>query len=72
MKLSLQYLNDTNGKPTAVQIPISEWQKLMKSHLHLEKLMDVKSGLEQALKELESMRKGKLNKQTLSDFLNEI
>ena len=72
MKLSLQYLNDTNGKPTAVQIPIGEWQKLMKNHLHLEKLIEVKSGLEQAFKELELLRKGKINKQTLSDFLNEI
>lgn len=27
---NIQYLHDSNGKPTAVQIPIKEWQKIEK------------------------------------------
>lgn len=33
--MSLQYIADYAGKPTAVVIPIKEWEKLVKKHADL-------------------------------------
>jgi hypothetical protein len=29
MKIALQYVSDLNGKPQAVQMPVSEWEKVL-------------------------------------------
>lgn len=29
MKIALQYLNDINGNTQAVQLPLTEWEKLL-------------------------------------------
>jgi small nuclear ribonucleoprotein (snRNP)-like protein len=29
MKLALQYLNDINGKPKAVQLSLTDWEKVL-------------------------------------------
>ena len=72
MKLSIQYLNDTNGNINAVQIPLTEWENLMTKLKKYEQTLKVKSDLNEAFEQVEKMRKGKIKKQTLSEFLNEI
>ena len=29
MKIELQYVNDVNGKTQAVQLPLTEWEKVL-------------------------------------------
>jgi len=72
MKLSLQYLNDTNGNINAVQVPLTEWKSLMNKLKKYEQTLKVKSDLTEAFEQVKKMREGKIKKQTLSDFLNEI
>ena len=72
MKLSVQYLNDTNGNIHAVQIPFTDWEKLMNKFKKYEQALKVKSDLTDAFEQVRKMREGKIKKQTLSDFLNEI
>ena len=72
MKLSLQYVNDKEGNLQAVQIPIAEWKKLLKKLSTYEQSLKIKSDLEEAFAEVKQMREGKIQKQTLSDFLHEL
>jgi len=72
MKLSLQYVNDKEGNLQAVQVPIAEWKKLLKKLSAYEQSLKIKSDLEEAFAEVRQMREGKIQKQTLSDFLHEL
>jgi hypothetical protein len=72
MKIQLQYLNDQDGNLKAVQIPIEEWERLEKRLKKYEQALQVKDDLKAAFKEVKQMKAGKIPKQTLSDFLNEL
>lgn len=72
MKLQIQYLNDQEGNLTAVQVPIEDWKKLEKKLEKYEQAFRVKEDLIAAFEEVKQMRAGKIPKQTLSDFLNEL
>jgi hypothetical protein len=72
MKSGISYISDANGKPLAVQLSLNEWEKILNKLKSFEKLVKVKSDLEEAFRQVEQMRKGKIKKQTLSDFLDEI
>ncbi|GAB3925428.1 type II toxin-antitoxin system prevent-host-death family antitoxin [Larkinella terrae] len=39
--MALQYLSDSNGKPTAVVIPIQDWEMLKKKHEDLSELEEI-------------------------------
>ncbi len=72
MKIALQYVSDMNGNPQAVQIPISEWEKVVLQLKKSEQVLQIKSDLNIAFKQVASLRKSKAKKQTLTDFLNEL
>lgn len=72
MKIQLQYLNDQEGNLKAVQIPIEEWEKLERVLKKYEQTLQVKEDLLTAFDEVKQIRAGKIPKQTLSDFLNEL
>jgi beta-lactamase class D len=72
MKVVLQYVNDANGKTQAVQMPVSEWEKVLSYIKKSEQVLQLKSDLKTAFKQVETMRKSKAKKQTLTDFLNEL
>jgi len=72
MKLAIQYLNDSKGNINAVQLPLSEWEKVMQKIKKYEQVLKVKSDLTEAFAEVEKMKKGEIKKQTLSEFLNEL
>lgn len=72
MKIALQYVSDVKGNPQAVQIPVSDWEKVLSYIKKSEQVLKVKSDLEIAFKQVEELRKSKGNKQTLTDFLNEL
>ena len=77
--MNVQYLSDRKGRRTGVYIPIKEWEKMKKRYdlpieedepaLTKEQLIaDVK----EALEEIKLYKQGKVQLQTLDDFLNEL
>ena len=72
MKIALQYVSDMNGKPQAVQMPVSEWEKVLSRIKKSEQALQLKSDLKVAFKQVEALRKSKVKKTTLTDFLNEL
>ena len=72
MKLAIQYLHDANGITSAVQLPFTDWQKLTSQIKKYEQSLKIKSQLSDAFDEVTQMQKGKLKKQTLSNFLDEL
>lgn len=72
MKIALQYLNDSNGKTQAVQLPLTDWEKLLSKINKYEQALQLKSDLKESLEQVSILIKTKDNKQTLKEFLNEI
>jgi hypothetical protein len=72
MKIALQYVNDKNGKTRAVQLPLTEWQKVLNKLKQYEQALQLKSDLKQALEQVDSLKQRKGGKQTLKQFLNEL
>lgn len=69
MKVPMRYVNDADGNVQAVQIPVEDWNDLVEKVRHYEQLLKLKSGLANALAQVERMRSGKLRKRTLKDVL---
>ena len=61
-KISLQYVQDEHGIVSAVQIPFSEWEKLIESIKTYEQLLQVKTDLRSAFAEVQQIHEGKRRK----------
>ena len=72
MKIPVQYVSDINGNPQAVQLPISEWNKVLNKLKKYEQALKLRSDLKEALDQVAAMRKTKVKKQNLNEFLNEL
>ena len=72
MKTAIQYLNDQKGNTQAVQLPITQWTRLINRLNKYEQMLKIKSDLTQSFEEVKKMRQGKIKKQSLQDFLNEL
>ena len=70
MKLDLQYVSDSAGQTSAVQISIDEWNKIVQKLKKYEVALSIKAGLAQAVSEAQLMSKSKKAKQTLSAYLD--
>lgn len=72
MKIAIQYLNDSNGKTQAVQLPLSDWEKILDKMKTYEQSLKLKSDLKEAFAQVTQMKKSKQKKQTLIEFLDEL
>jgi hypothetical protein len=72
MKLALQYLSDADGKPKAVQLSLTDWEKVLAKLKKYEQTLKIKSDLTEAFNEVVLMKNSKEKQQTLTDFLNEL
>lgn len=72
MKIAIQYLNDSNGKTQAVQLPLSDWEKVLDKIKMYEQSLKLKSDLKEAFAQVTKMKKSKQKKQTLNEFLDEL
>ncbi len=72
MKIALQYVNDSNGKTKAVQMPLTEWEKVLSKLKKYEQTLKLKTELTEAFKEVALLKKSKEKKQSLKEFLNEL
>ena len=72
MKIALQYVSDSDGKTQSVQLPLTDWERLMNKLKKYEQTLKIKSDLKEAFEQVAELRKSKVKKQTLKDFLNEL
>ncbi len=72
MKIALQYVSDPNGRLYAVQLPITEWEKVLARIKKYEQILKLKSDIREALNEVHQLKSSKKRKQTLTEFLNEL
>jgi len=72
MKIALQYVNDMNGNTQAVQLPLSEWEKVLNKLKKYEQALKIRSDLKEAYDQVSVLKKQKGHKQSLNDFLNEL
>jgi hypothetical protein len=72
MKIPLQYVNDDKGKTRAVQMPLTDWEKVLGKLKKYEQALKLKSDLQIAFRQVAALKKTKGHKQTLKEFLNEI
>ena len=72
MKIPVQYVSDSNGNPQAVQLPLSEWNKVLNKLKKYEQALKLRSELKEAFDQVAVMRKTKAKKQNLNEFLNEL
>ena len=72
MKIALQYVNDINGNTQAVQLPLTEWEKVLNKLKKYEQALKLRSDLKEAFDQVALLKKQKRHKQTLNEFLNEL
>lgn len=72
MKIALQYVSDINGNTQAVQLPLTEWEKVLKKLKKYEQALKLKSELKEAFNQVAILKEAKGGKQTLTEFLNEL
>jgi NADH dehydrogenase FAD-containing subunit len=72
MKIALQYVNDMNGETQAVQLPLTDWEKVLNKLKKYEQALKLRSDLKEAFEEVAFLKKQKGHKQTLNEFLNEL
>lgn len=70
MKLELQYINGKNGKAEMIQMPVADWEKVLRRIRKSDQVLQIKSDLTIALNQAEKLIKSKGKKQTLTAFLN--
>lgn len=72
MKFALQYLNNAKGEVQAIQLPISEWEKVLTKLKKYEQALKLKSDIKDALDQVKMIQSGKGKRQTLNEFINEL
>lgn len=70
--MDIQYVNDSSGNTQAVQLPLSDWKKLLTKVRKYEQMLKMKNSLIEAYDQVETMKRSKAKKQTLTDFLNDL
>lgn len=73
MKIAVQYLSDSKGKTTAVQLPLAEWERVLSKLKKLEQALKLKTELNEAFEQIRELKMSKTKKkENLKDFLNEL
>jgi hypothetical protein len=73
--MNLQYITDTKGHKSAVQLPLKDWEQIQKDLDELERLRNKKlfmTELAEAVEEMKLIKEGKKQARNAEDFLNEL
>ena len=73
--MDLQYITDTKGHKSAVQLPLKDWEQIQKDLDELERLRNKKlflTELAEAVEEMKLIKEGKKQARNADDFLNEL
>ena len=69
--MNLQYITDTRGHKSAVQLPMKEWEQIQKDLLELERLRNKKlfmTELAEVVEEMKQIKEGKKQARNAEDF----
>jgi hypothetical protein len=72
MKIALQYVKDINGNTQSVQLPLTDWEKILNKLKKYEQALKLRSDLKEAFDQVAILKKQKGHKQTLNEFLDEL
>jgi len=72
MKIALQYVKDINGNTQSVQLPLTDWKKVLNKLKKYEQALKLRSDLKEAFDQVAILKKQKGHKQTLNEFLDEL
>jgi DNA-binding TFAR19-related protein (PDSD5 family) len=73
--MNLQFITDTKGHKSAVQLPLKDWEQIQKDLRELERLRNKKlfmTELAEAVEEMKLIKEGKVQARNAEDFLNEL
>lgn len=56
MKIALHYYNDMNGETQDVQLPLTEWEKVLTKLRKYEQALKLRSDMKEALEEVGSLK----------------
>lgn len=73
--MNLQFITDTKGNKSAVQLPMKDWEQIQKDLGELERLRNKKlfmTELAEAVEEMKLIKEGKKQARNAEDFLNEL
>jgi hypothetical protein len=73
--MNLQYITDTKGHKSAVQVPMKDWEQIQKDLRELERLRNKKlfmTELAEAVDEMRQIKEGKKQARNAEDFLDEL
>jgi hypothetical protein len=73
--MNLQYLTDSKGSKSAVQLSIQDWERIQKDLNELARLRNKKqfmAELAEAVEEMKLIKEGKITARSAEDFLNEL
>ena len=71
MNKAIQYVTNAKGEQNAVIVPLEEWRKLQDKYRKLKNKLDVLNGLQEAVEEVNAIKRGEKQGQTLEELLNE-
>ncbi|MCJ8166532.1 hypothetical protein MKJ04_16930 [Pontibacter sp. E15-1] len=71
MATPIQFIIDNEGHKKSVIVPFEQWEELNKKYEKLSNKVQILTGIQDALKEVEQARKSGKKLQTLTDFLDE-
>lgn len=73
--MNLQYITDTKGNKSAVQLPIKDWEQIQKDLVELERLRNKKlfmTELAEAVEEMKQIKEGRKQARNAEEMLNEL
>lgn len=73
--MNVQYITDTRGHKSAVQLPMKDWNQIQKDLGELEQLRNKKvfmTELAEAVEELKQIKEGKIQARNAEDLFNEL
>ncbi len=68
----VNFVVNDNGKPVYVQMPVQEWEALMKDYNRLKNLASLSHKFKKAFKEIRQIQAGQQKGTTLNAFLDEL
>ncbi|MDB5263477.1 MAG: hypothetical protein JWQ14_2760 [Adhaeribacter sp.] len=71
MATPIQFIIDHEGNKKSVIVPFEQWQALNRRYEKLNNKVQILTGIQEAMKEVDYARKTGRKLQSLTDFLNE-
>ncbi len=73
--MDLQYITDTKGRKSAVQLPLKDWEQIKKDLDELHRLRNKKlfmTELAEAVEEMKLIKEGKIQARKAEEFVDEL